>query len=277
MSVASDLDLASVSPAAPSASVAPGMPLRHYLQLVRFKVVTELRSEAERTYVGFLWWIIDPIVSMAVYYLVFAVLFERGGPDFVPFLFIGLLTFRWLNTCVCHGATSILQESGLMQQVYLPKVLFPIVSVLVDTVKFACAFVLLLALLVGLGYPVGAAWCALPVVLIVEFALILGAACLLSAAMPFLPDLEVMLSHLFRMLFFVSGVFYAIDSIPVEYRFYMRLNPMATLIEMYRAILLHGSWPAWEALAWRRGASLVLFGTGYAVIRRFDRQYPKLS
>lgn len=273
MSAASDIDLVE----APRIGASPGMPLRHYRQLVRFKVATELRAEAERTYVGFLWWIVDPIVSMAVYYLVFAVLFHRGGPDFVPFLFTGLLCFRWLNTAVCHGARSILQETGLMQQVYLPKVLFPIVSVLVDTTKFLCAFALLVGYLAISGHPATLAWAALPAVLVVEFLLILGIACVLSAATPFLPDLEVILGHLFRMLFFVSGVFYAIDSIPEKYRFAMRLNPMASLIEAYRAILLHGAWPRFQALAWIAGLALVLLLGGWGVIRRFDRQYPKFS
>lgn len=164
-----------------------------------------------------------------------------------------------------------------MQQVYLPKMVFPFVSVLVDTVKFVCAFSLLLAALVLFEYPVGIAWVALPLVLGVQLLLILGASCLLAAAVPFLPDLEVMLSHVFRMLFFVSGVFYAIDSVPVEYRFYLRLNPIASLIEAYRGILLAGELPAWEPLAWISIASVVAWCAGYAAIRRYDCQYPKLG
>ncbi len=255
----------------------PGMPLGHYAQLIRFKVSSELRSEAERTYVGFLWWLVDPIVSMLVYYLVFAVLFERGGPGFVPFLFIGLLTFRWLNTCVCHGAVSIAQETRLMQQVYLPKLLFPIVSVLVDTVKFACAFVLLLGFLLLLGHLPELAWSTLPLVLLVEFLLILGLSFVFAAMTPFFPDLDVMLSHLFRMLFFVSGVFYSIDSIPSEYQFALRLNPMATLIEAYRDVLLEGRLPEWPALVATTGLALGLLLVGAGMIRTFDRVYPKIS
>ena len=252
-------------------------PWRRYAQLVCFKVASELRSEAERTYAGFLWWIVDPVVSMFVYYLVFAVLFERGGPDFVPFLFIGLLTFRWLNTCVCHGAASIVQETGLMQQVYLPKLLFPLVSVLVDTVKFAFAFVLLLGFLGWLGHMPDATWVALPVVLGVEFLLILGLAFVFAAVTPFLPDLEVMLSHVFRMLFFVSGVFFAIDSVPAEYRLALRMNPIATLIEAYRDFLLHGAMPHWPTLLAGAGVALALMAVGAMMIRNFDRVYPKIS
>jgi lipopolysaccharide transport system permease protein len=258
-------------------SQSPQLSLGHYSQLVRFKVATELRSEVERTYIGFAWWIIDPIVSMGVYYLVFAVLFQRGGPDFVPFLFTGLLTFRWLNTAICHGAVSIMQENGLMQQVYLPKVIFPIVTILVDTVKFLVAFVLLLGLLVVSGHPPTVAWAALPLLMGVQFLLILGTSCVLAAAMPFLPDLDVVLGHVFRMLFFVSGVFYAIASVPVKYHFYLRLNPIASLIEAYRAVLLEGRIPAWEPVALIASASLVALTAGVALIGRFDRQYPKLT
>ena len=57
-----------------------------YLSLVLYKTYAELRAESARTYIGFLWWIIEPIADMATYYLVFAVLLRNRTEDFVPFL-----------------------------------------------------------------------------------------------------------------------------------------------------------------------------------------------
>jgi lipopolysaccharide transport system permease protein len=62
----------------------------HWLELVLFSTYAELRAERARSYLGFLWWIIEPAMNMATYYLVFAVVLKTGQPDYVPFLLIGL-------------------------------------------------------------------------------------------------------------------------------------------------------------------------------------------
>ena len=78
-----------------------------YLSLVLYKTYAELRAESARTYIGFLWWIIEPIVDMATYYLVFAVLLRNRTEDFVPFLLIGLVSWKWFSVSVTMGADSI--------------------------------------------------------------------------------------------------------------------------------------------------------------------------
>ncbi len=249
----------------------------HYVNLVLYKVYAELRAESARTYVGFLWWIVDPVLSMAVYYGVFALLLDRGGAGFVPFLFVGLVTFRWLNMAIAHGATAIRENGNLMRQVYLPGIVFPAVAVLTDTVKFAVVFGLLLGFLWLSGYPVAIPYLALPVLLGVELLLIAAVASMLASVMPFVPDLEIILSNSFRILFFVSGIFFSISSVPEPYQLYLRLNPIASLIEAFRAVLLENQWPAWTPVLWIAALSVAGIALGARQIARYDRVYPKLT
>lgn len=256
------------SPAVPSA--------RHCADLIAYKVYAELRAEAARTYVGFVWWILEPVISLGVYYAVFAWFMSRGGPDFVAFLFVGIVSFRWLAASISHGARSILQEGGLMQRVYLPKVVFPTVSVLTDAVKFLFVLAALLAFLRASGHPAGGAWAALPALLAVQFLLILALAYALAAVVPLLPDLQIVLDHAIRLAFFLSGIFYPIASVPEPYRFLLRLNPIAVLIEAQRAVLLENRLPDWGPVLAIAAASLAGVGIGVAQLRHFDRSYPKL-
>lgn len=250
---------------------------RHYLNLILYKAGADLRSEAAKTYIGVLWWVLDPILMMAVFYLVFAVLLQRGTEHFVQFLLIGLVAWRWFQGTVTNGANSISGGGkSLMRQVYLPKIIFPLVVVVTDLFKFLVVLLLLLGFLWVSGFAPGFAYLALPLLLLLQLGLIIGLASLLAALVPFLPDLIIMVRHLLQMLFFLSGIFYSVEMIPAEYQSYFFLNPMAVLIDAYRAILMHAQWPSFIRLFGVLVLVAVVNLLAWWVLRACDRLYPKL-
>ena len=246
------------------------------LSLVFYKTYAELRAESQRTYVGFLWWILEPIASMAVYYLVFSVILRRGGEDYVGFLFAGIVPWRWFQTTTMRGAGAILSARGLMQQVYLPKVVLPLVTFLADSFKFALVFVLMLVYFVATGRPPTVAWLALPVLLVVQGLLVAGTTLLAGAVTPFLPDVRVVLQNVLRLWFFLSGVFYDVEVFSAEAQRWLRLNPMVVLLEGYRDVLLNAGWPDFGRLVVIAGGSALAAAAAAAVLHRFDHVYPKL-
>lgn len=250
---------------------------RRYWNLVLYKTYAELRTESERTYVGFIWWVVEPVLSMCVYYLVFQVILDRGTENFVAFLFVGLVPWRWLSTTIMHGANAILGERSLMQQVYLSKLVFPLVSVLTDTFKFLVVMILVLAFVLISGFEVGVFYLALPVVLVVQFLLTLGLTILFAALTPFLPDLRIVLNNLIRLWFFLSGIFWDVKIFSDQMQYYLRLNPMTVIIESYRDILLYGSWPDLERLLLIGGVGVLLCIGAILVLHRYNYVYPKLQ
>ncbi len=247
----------------------------HYLELLLYKTYADLRAEAARTYFSFLWWIVEPLIFMAVFYVVFGLVFQRYDQDFVPSLLIGLVTWRWFDNTVRTGANAILANHGLMQQVYLPKHLFPSVAVLVSTAKFLLVFVLLLVLLQYLGPGVGVAYLWLPVPLLAEFLLVSGAAMMMAALVPFFPDLRIIIGNVLMLLFFLSGVFFSIDKIPEQYREYLFLNPMAGLIDAYRSILIGSGPPPLDRMAIIALLGILLIVIASWLMRRYDRRYAR--
>lgn len=251
--------------------------LGRWLTLILYKTYADLKAESQRTYAGFVWWIIEPAVSMLVYYVVFSVLLERRGEEFIAFLFAGVVPWRWFQSTVMRGSKTIAAARGLMQQVHLPKIVFPMTGVLGDTVKFLIVFVVLLAYLALTGRPPNSAYLALPVVLAVELLVITAATSLAAGIVPFLPDLRIVLQNILRLVFFLSGVFYEISRFPDTVQGYLRLNPMAVILESFRAVLLDGHWPDLTALAWIALVSSLALVTGWVLILRWDHVYPKLS
>lgn len=247
-----------------------------YRELVSFKAYTGLRAEASRTYLSFLWWVFDPILSMSVYYIVFGLLFQRGTEDYVAFLLVGLVVWQWFANSIKHGMGSIHGNGRLMTQVNLPKEIFPTIELVKDLVKFGFVFALLLIFLWLYGFEIGRAYLALPLVMGVEFLLLTTFTYLAAAIIPFVPDLKFLIDALLNLAFFFSGVFYAGATIPPRYQAYFYLNPMANLIEAYRDILMNGVWPDWNAL-FKVGlfALLGVYGA-QLLIRRFDGLYPRI-
>jgi lipopolysaccharide transport system permease protein len=247
-----------------------------YRSLVLYKVYAELRAESERTYVGFMWWFIDPIVTMFVYYLVFAVILKTRTDNVLGFLFVGILSWRWFQTSIMHGANSILAARSLMQNVYLPKVIFPVVTVLSDTVKFLVVLVVMVAALPVFGFPIGLTHLALFPVVLAQLLLIAGCTTLAAAIVPVIPDIRMVLQNFLRMVFFLSGIFYDISKAPDELQRFMMLNPVAVLIKMYRQVLLEGAAPSYSAAGLIAVFSLIIGSIGVIITRRLDVFYPKL-
>lgn len=250
--------------------------LDRYVRLVAYKTYAELKAESERTYIGFVWWVAEPILSMGVYYLVFETILDRGTDDYAVFLFVGLVPWRWLQSTVTHGASAILGERSLMQQVFLPKVLLTLTSVLADTFKFLVVFALLLAALPAFGYPPTAAWTALPLIVFVQLLFVAALSTVVAAVTPFLPDLRIVLENVIRLWFFLSGVFYSVESVAPQLQEYLGLNPMTLILQAYRDVLLAAELPATGKLFAVGGISMLGLALGFALTRRFDYAYPKL-
>ncbi len=250
--------------------------LFRYIELILYKTYADLKAETQRTYLGFLWWIFEPIMYMGVFYVFFGLLLGRNTDNFVPFLLIGLTAWQWFKSCLSHGAETILGAHHLMQQVYLPKVIFPIILILTDTVKFIFIFILLLIFLWLYGYQIGLSYFALPLVLIVQLLFTATLSFLLAAIVPFIPDLRFVVENLLIAVFFMSGIIIKADAVPEIYRNYYYLNPIVNIIESYRNILMHNIWPNWSALLIIGMISLVGIWLATRLIAHFEYIYPKI-
>jgi lipopolysaccharide transport system permease protein len=250
--------------------------LSKYIELIFYKTYADLRAETERTYLGFMWWVFEPIMFMGVFYIFFGFLLDQRTENYVPFLLIGLTSWQWFKSCLSHGAETILGGHSLMQQVHLPKVIFPIILILTDTVKFIFILILLLLFLWIYGYGIGMPYLALPAVLIVQLLFTTALTFLLAAIVPFLPDLRFVVENVLLAIFFMSGIFIEASVVPEAYRHYYYMNPIVNIIESYRDILMYNTWPD--------GSTLLIIGIissfgiwlGTRLIARFEYVYPKV-
>jgi len=248
----------------------------HYFELVLFSTYAELRAERSRSYLGLIWWVLEPAMNMAVYYLVFSVILRSPQPDYVPFLLVGLTLWQWFKSCISHGGYSIWQQLPLIRQVKLPSVVFPSVQILADTVKFFYIMILLVAILWYAGYTPHVQYVALVPVLLVELVFAAGAAYCVAAIVPLLPDLRFVIEQVLQVMLFVSGIVFSLDAVPEPMRRWFAWNPIAVLVDAGRGILLYARWPDWFALGRVALISLVLYAFGALLIQWLHPRYVKL-
>lgn len=249
---------------------------RYYLELIWYNALAELRAESARAYLGFFWWIIEPVLYMAAFYVVFAIVFHRGGEGFVPFLLCGLVVWKWFGSAVMFCSNSIPANAGLMQQVYLPKYLFPIIVLLNSTIKFLIVFSLFILFLFVYGITPTLAWVSLPAIILIQFLFIASVAGFVASLVPILPDIKLILDNVLMLLFFLSGIFFDISAAPQEVQKYLNLNPMAVIINSYRTVLIDGVWPDVIALGIVLFVSLIGLSAVYRIFKRYDHIYPKI-
>jgi len=251
--------------------------LRKYIDLILFRAAAELRNEGTRTYAGYLWWILEPLISLAVYYVVFKYILNHHTDHFVILLFTGIVIYRFFAGTVSRSAISIITGRGLMQLVYIHKTVFPLSILLVNLAKFLITFCLAVVACWFYGFLPSWAYLAIPVLILLMLVFTAGVSMICAAITPFFPDFQMILTTFLHLLFFISGIFYDIGALSPNLQTLSRLNPIAAVIEQFRLILIHRQWPVLESLVPFFFLSVFFFMIGWLLIHRFNRYFPKLN
>jgi len=248
-----------------------------HIDLVLYRGLSELRAEASRSYLGIIWWVMEPVLYVGVFYLVFGLGLRRGGDGFVPYLLCGLVPWKWFDGTVRSASTILTASVGLMRQLYLPKYLLPAAVMVTNTLKFFIILAILLVFLAASGaLVISPAMLWLLPVIFTQWLLILAIGGLAAALVPLLPDLRYVVNYGMTMLFFMSGIFFSLEDLSPAAQDVLKFNPVLVVLDAYRSVLLSGSAPDTVSLAAVALASCGLVLLVAHLFHRFDRTYPRV-
>lgn len=249
---------------------------RTFIDLVWTKARLNLKSEASQNHLRYLWWILDPVLYMTVFYVVFGVLMERGGAGFIAYLLTGLVPFQWFAKTIQHTSGSIVGGKGLMHQVRISPLFFPLVGIVQNTGKQLLVFAMLGIFLALYGLPPTIHWLAVIPIVLVQLLLMTAVSCLVAMIVPFVKDLTNLIPTGIQFLLFTSGIFYTIERIPEEWRSLFFTNPMANILYQYRQVFVENQWPDWSGLGWvTLGCALGLVAVVF-LYRRLEPIFPRV-
>ena len=242
---------------------------RHW-RYVLYRSHVNLLSDASRYYLGWLWWFIEPLAMVAVFFVVFTYLRPRGD-GFIYFLIIGVTMWMWFSGSISNATQSLAGAKGLILQMQLPKLLFPIIAF--ATAAYKQVFVVaMLLVFIAATQGVHPSWVALPLLLGVQILLTAAVVPVAAVVCVLVPDARFIIVSALQLTMFCSGIFFDIADMPERAQFWFRLNPMAVALEQYRTVLLDGRLPdlAWcAAVAAASGVAIVV---SVAAFKRFDLQ-----
>ena len=254
-------------------------------RLIRYLVQADVRKKGTDTLLGNLWWVIDPLLQMAVYVVLVSVIFQRKQEDYPLFIFAAILPWKWFQTTIYDGITSVTGSGALIRQVQFPKLVLPVASSLAAVVNFTFGLIPLVALIVLL-FPNKLSWTLLliPLIAVVQFFFNVAMAIGLSALNVFFRDIGNVARHAMRLWFYLSPGLYALSElqtaaqhISVPLIQHMLLwNPFAILFTAYRDVIYEGISPDWGALGALLVASLILLAMSTLLFKRAEPAFAKV-
>jgi lipopolysaccharide transport system permease protein len=240
---------------------------RRVRELVVHLTQRELVSMHRFTLLGWAWPLTRQLAQLGVLVFLFAHIVDLGVRNYAVFVFAGLVSWSWFATSVDAATGSVVANRHLVFQPRFPPAVLPVVAVAVGFVDALIALPVLFAMVVvasDLSWKIA----LLPLLFAVQFTLTCGVGLLTSAVTVYLRDVRGIVAVALTVLFYLTPVFYDIGRVPERYAWVLRLNPLTTLIEGYRATLLDASFPSAGAMAGVIAFSLALAALGLVVFRR---------
>jgi lipopolysaccharide transport system permease protein len=218
-----------------------------YRALIQTLVVRDLRARYRGSALGLFWTLLNPLLYVLVYVLVFSVYMRNEMERYAAFLLCGLLPWIWLSSSLLMGASAIVEGGSLLKKVCFPPQVLPTVTVMANFTNFLLGIPILFALLLLYGVELGWTLLFLPPIMICQFAFTLGLTLLVSAISVHYRDIPHILGHLLTFWFFLSPVIYPITQVPEQFRPALALNPFTPFAVAYQDVLLYNTLPAWGA------------------------------
>ncbi len=247
-------------------------------ELIIYQAYYSLRAEISRYYLHFVWWLMEPILNMAVMYVVFSVFLRNGRPHFIFFLLAGLVLWQWFASTVNNASSSILNSRGVSLVFRVHPIHFPLCVFVQNTIKFFMVFCFFLVVCVLFGPQAPSAlWLAMAPVLLLEAMCIVGVSIFTASLVPFLPDLVPVVRIIVQLLFFATGIFYDINDLVLpQHRFIIYSNPNAICIKSMRDILINGQMPDWRLMLYGLAVSLTFLVAAIVLLNKFKRSYARV-
>lgn len=225
--------------------------LLRYQELIRNLVASDLKARYKNSVLGFVWSLLNPLAMMLVFTVVFGVLWPNHQMENYPiFLLCGLLPWNYFSISVTTSLVSVVANGNLVKKVYFPREVLPISAVLSQLVNFLLALLVLFIAILVLGANFSPWLWTLPFVILIQTCFTLGIGFVLSTLHVFYRDTRMVMEVVMLAWFFLTPVFYSVQQIPatlswigIEWdvrRIYYILNPMASLINVYRDLLYTG-------------------------------------
>jgi len=249
-------------------------PWLHYLDLVLALTTKEIKARYKRTYLGYVWSLLNPLVYAVTYWIAFKAILNVQIEGYFAFLMAGLFPWQWLSNSLTSAPFAFIANAPLIKKIAFPRYLVVASSVATEGVHFLLCLPLLalLAVLSGRG-TVSLEWLwGAPLLVLIQGVAIYGFALAIASLNVFFRDLERLLGLAMTVLFYITPVIYEPKMVPAVLQPLIAFNPFTYIIVAWREILLNGTMN-WRAVGAAALIALVAAVIGQLVFRRLQWKF----
>ena len=250
-----------------------------YWELLVTLTRKELKVKYRGSVLGFFWSLLNPILTMVVYSFVFSIVLRAGIEEFAIFLICALLPFNFLSNSVNYGTGSIISNSNLVNKIYFPREILPLSIVFANLINFFFELIALFIVLAVLGYKFYLFLYILPLLIFIQFFLVVGMTLLVSALNVFFRDLQHLITIIMMVWFFGTPIIYPLYLVPEKYQIFIKINPMTIYATYYRNIFYYVKYPegagfpsTLETLS-ALGITILIFFIGYFTFKKLEPRF----
>lgn len=255
--------------------IEPLSELNHYRDLLRTWSIREIKIRYKQSLLGGLWAVLQPLSVALIFSIIFSV-FVKVPTDGVPpliFYYAALFPWTFFANSVTAGSNSIISNLNLVTKIYFPREIMPLATMMAGLFDFAIAGLIYLGFALFYQVQFGPSLVLLPVLILIQILFTGGVVLILAALNVFYRDIRFVVPLGLQIYLYLTPLIYPLSVIPKKLLPFYMLNPMAGLIDAYRAVLIHGQWPEPVYLGSAFLISLLLFAAAYAFFSKTARSF----
>ena len=249
-----------------------------YREYVLYAAAARLRSEVSNSYLNWIWWILEPMLGMFVYLVVFGFFLKIGEMYYPLFLYIGIIMWNFFSKSVSGSVGLVRRNRSIVTNIYIPKTILLFKDILVNLFKMLLSFIIVIVMIICYRVEVGASIAFVLPVLLTMFIFTFAISCFTLNLGVYYEDMEYVVAILLNAMMYFTGVFYSFDRLlPGTYGHILgTANPMAFfIISMRNALIYNGNISTEWLVIWLVLSTGLLF-CGAGIIRRNENNYVKL-
>lgn len=241
-----------------------------YRELIWLLALKELKLRYKRSVLGIVWALLHPLLMMVIFTLVFSHVLRFPIPNYSVFLVSALFPWIFFNQSLAYAAQCIVDNGPLLKKIYVPKVVFPLATVLANLINFLLSFLPLMLIVVWLGSPLYPTWLYLPIPLLGLVLFALGCACVVATANVFFHDVAHITQIVLSVWFYLTPIIYSADLVPPRFLWLFRLNPLLYMLEGFRLAIYQGELPSGQSVLISLAFAVVTLWLGTSFLHRYQ-------
>lgn len=245
-----------------------------YRDLLSLLVTKNIKLKYRRSWLGYVWSILNPLLIMLVMTVVFSTFFSRNIDNFPVYLFCGQLLFNYMNTATTQSIFSVTENAALLKKTYVPKYLFTVAKITSGLVDLLFSLGAMVIVIIFTRAKV--TWYALlfPLVLLQLYVFCIGLGLFLAQARVFFKDTQFIYNAVTTAWMYLSAIFYPVETLPENVQWMItRLNPMYFYIGQFRDLVYHGRMPDNYSILAGCITAVVMLAFGAWTFRRSEDRF----